>query len=190
MMHDITKYDGTTRRGFLKTGLGAAATAVAFPMMAGRASAHFPKKLAIDIEPDCDENTLDPDCHGVVPVAVLYTEFENDKRETVVFDPTERAMRYRFGAPDVVQSDGAKPVHDGHVEDVNGDGHDDLVLHFPIEETGFDGDESVGTLVWEREEGGHGYSGTDQVTIVGQSDASESYGLVGSIRQWYGFAWD
>lgn len=167
MTRDITNHTDTTRRGFLKTGLGVAATAVAVPMLAGRASAHFPDRLAIDIKPDCDENTLNPDCHGVVPVAVLYTEFENEKGETVVFDPTERAMRYRFGAPDAVESGGgARPVHDGHVEDVNGDGHDDLVLHFPMEETGFDGDESVGTLLWEREGGEHGYSGTDNVKIV------------------------
>ena len=189
MTRDATKRTDTTRRAVLKTGIGAAATAVTVPMMAGRASAHFPDRLAIDIEPDCDENTLNIDCHGVVPVAVLYTEFENEKGKTVVFDPTERAMRYRFGAPEVVESgDGARAVHDGHIDDVNDDGHDDLVLHFPMEETGFTGDESVGTLLWERKEGGHGYSGMDDVMIVGQSSVSESYGWVGSLMQWYGFA--
>lgn len=36
-----------------------------------------------------------------------------------------------------------------------------------MEETGFDGDETTGKLVWERDESGeHGYSGTDEVTIT------------------------
>jgi hypothetical protein len=168
MTRNSTRHTGMTRRAVLKTGLGAAATAAAVPMMTGRASAHFPETLAIDIKPGCDENPINPKSRGVVPVAVLYTKFESDGK-TVVFDPTERAVRYRFGAPEAVESGGgARPVHDGHVEDVNNDGHDDLVLHFPMDETGFDGDESVGKLLWERtESGSHGYSGTDQVTIVG-----------------------
>lgn len=90
------------------------------------------------------------------------TEFTDEDGETVRFDPTEEAVRYRFGAPAVVEDGGARPVHDGH--DTDGA----LVLHFPMEETGFDEDSTEGRLVWERDESGeHGYSGTDEVTVTG-----------------------
>lgn len=157
------------RRQFLKTGIGAAAATVAVPILSGRAAAHFPNKLEIDIKPGCETNTINPSAEGVIPVTVHYTEFKDENGQTVVFDPTERAVRYRFGAPDTVeQGGGARPVHGGHCEDVDGDGHDDLVLHFPTQKTGFNGNDSTGTLLWERDETGeHGYSGIDSVTIVG-----------------------
>ena len=148
------------RRGFLRASTGLAATAVGIATLSGQVAAHFPSDLEIDITPGDDENSINPDSHGLIPVAVLQTD---------EFDPTSEDVRYRFGAPDVVSSGGgARPAHDGHVEDVDGDGRADLVLHFPTDETGFDGDESEGRLEWERtEEGTHGLSGTDSVTTVG-----------------------
>lgn len=140
---------------------GLAATAVGIATLSGQVAAHFPADLTIDIKPGSEENPINPDSRGVIPVAVLQTD---------EFDPTSEDVRYRFGAPDVVaDGGGARSAHGGHVEDVNGDGNDDLVLHFPTEETGFDGDESEGRLEWERTEAGHhGLSGTDTVTIVGR----------------------
>lgn len=150
----------SSRRGFLGSCTGVAATAIAVPALSGSVAAHFPEDLEIDIEPESEDNRINADSNGHIPVAVLQTE---------AFDPTAEDVRYRFGAPDVVsEGGGARPAHDGHVEDVDGDGDDDLVLHFPTEETGFDGDEEEGRLEWERdEEGEHGLSGTDDVTVVG-----------------------
>ncbi|WP_248898247.1 hypothetical protein [Haloplanus halobius] len=149
------------RRGFLRVSAGLAATGVGIASLSGNVAAHFPSDLAIDIKPGSDQNSINPNSKGVIPVAVLQTD---------EFDPTSEDVRYRFGAPDVVgDGDGARPAHDGHVEDVDGDGRDDLVLHFPTDKTGFDGDESEGRLEWERTESGeHGLSGTDTVTIVGR----------------------
>lgn len=130
-------------------------------VLGGQAAAHFPAELDIDVAPGSGDARINPDGRGVIPVAVLATD---------EFDPTTEDVRYRFGAPDVVgDGGGARSAHDGHVEDVNGDGRDDLVLHFPTEETGFDGDDSEGRLEWERDEtGNHGLSGTESVTIVGR----------------------
>ena len=149
------------RRGFLRASTGLAATTLGIVSLSGQAAGHFPASLAVDIKPGSEYNPVNPNSHGVIPVAVLQTD---------EFDPTSEDARYRFGAPDVVADDGgARPAHGGHVEDVDGDGRDDLVLHFPTSETGFDGDESKGRLEWERtEEGTHGLSGTDTVTIVGR----------------------
>lgn len=169
-----------SRRSVLKMGLGVAVGSGMFGLVSQRAAAHFPDELAIDIKPGSDRNPIAMGCHGVVPVAVLRTTFEVDG-STTVFDPTDRAVRYRFGAPATVENgDGARPIHGGHAEDREAlrassreaqpgdcEGHKVLVLHFPIEQTGFSKDSSVGKLLWERAENGeHGYAGTDQVTVL------------------------
>ena len=158
------------RRRFLKAGTGAAVAAIGLPTVSGVAAAHFhgsdKATLNIDIKPDSTENTINPKSEGVVPVAVLHTE---------EFDPTSQNVNYRFGAQDVVANGGgARPIHDGHATDVNGDGQCDLVLHFPVEDTGFDGDETVGHLHWEKGEKGahHGLGGSDAITIVGSEKQS------------------
>lgn len=160
----------TTRRRILKTGVGAVATAGILPIVSGTAAAHFPDQLQIDIKPGCSRNNLDPERSGVVPVSVLVTEFTDENGETVRFDPTENDVRYRFGAPGVVEDGGgARPAHCGHAQNENEDGNTALLLHFPMEETGFDGDTTEGKLIWERDESGeHGYAGTDDVTITGR----------------------
>lgn len=161
---DDTK--STTRRRLLKTGIGAVAAVGGIPVSSTRAAAHFPDRLEIDIEPGCEKNTIDPRTDDVVSVAVLPTEFADENGETVRFDPTEEAVRYRFGAPAAVEDGGgARPTHDGHETAVGDDCA--LVLHFPLAETGFEADATEGTLVWERDESGeHGYAGTDDVTIT------------------------
>ena len=167
-----TESASLTRRRILKTSAGAAATAIAVPAASGVAAAHFhgPDKSAIniDIKPESDTNRIDLQSQGVVPVAVLPTE---------EFDPTNENVNYRFGAPNVVeQGGGARPLHDGHIKDVDGDGNCDLVLHFPVENTEFDGDEEVGALHWEKGKEGahHGLGGSDHVTIVGAENAAQS----------------
>lgn len=149
------------RRTFLRASTGLAATGLGIAALGGTAAAHFPAGLDVDVKPGSDDNPVNPDAGGVIPVAVVQTDD---------FDPTSADVRYRFGAPDVVaDGGGARPAHGGHVEDVDGDGRNDLVLHFPVAEAGFDGDESAARLEWERDEtGAHGLSGMDIVTIVGR----------------------
>lgn len=123
-------------------------------------------EVGIDVKPCSDPNAINPRSKGVVPVAIEHTDD---------FDPNDPASgvdvdSLRFGAPEVVDAGGgAEPAHDGHVEDVvpcEGDGDDDLVVHFPTEDTGFDGDEDDGRLEGETEDGTP-LSGEDSVKIVG-----------------------
>lgn len=150
-----------TRRTMLKTTAGSTAAASGLAILTGSAAAHFPQELSIDIKPGSNDAPINPRSNGVITVAVL---------RTAEFDPISEDVRYRFGAPEVVgEGGGSQPAHGGHVEDVNGDGQDDLVLHFPASGTGFDGDESEGVLHWDRDESReHGLSGRDSVTIVGR----------------------
>lgn len=158
---DETNRHQTGRRRLLKAGAGVAVTAFAVPTLSGTAVAHFPPKLEIDVKPGSESNSINPRSCGVVPVAVLRTD---------EFDPTSEDVRYRFGAPESVASGGgARPVHEGHVEDVDDDGSDDLVLHFLMQDAGFDGDESEAELRWERDESGeHGLAGRDDVKMAGR----------------------
>ena len=78
--------------------------------------------VRIDVKPGSDPNAINPRSKGVIPVAVLGSvDFDATLVDfsTVAFGPGE-----------------ASPVHGGHVEDVNGDGFFDTVLHFKTQETG------------------------------------------------------
>lgn len=149
------------RRRFVALGASAVAATAGVTAFGGQAAAHFPEDLEIDVRPASEHNPIEPDSRGIVPVAVHQTDD---------FDPTEEAIRYRFGAPDVVaEGGGVRPIRDGVPVDVDRDGSDDLVLFFPTDEAGFDGDEESARLVWEKSpEGTHGLAGTDDVTIVGR----------------------
>lgn len=74
------------RRGFLKTSGVAITAAIAIPTTSGVAAAHFrgPDKptLEIDVKPGSDDNTINLNSEGVVPVAVLQTDEFNRRART------------------------------------------------------------------------------------------------------------
>jgi len=78
-------------------------------------------EVLIDIKPDSAENPVNVRSKGVIPVAVLSTDdFDATSiaNETVAFGPG-----------------GAAPVHGGHIEDIDGDGYPDMLLHFSMQES-------------------------------------------------------
>jgi hypothetical protein len=112
-----------------------------------------PREVAIDIKPGSADNPINPRSAGVVPVAILTT----DTFDATTVDPSS----VEFGP------DGAIEAHRrGHIEDVDGDGDDDLVLHFNTRDAGIQcGDTSVtltGQTFSEQE-----VEGTDAITTVG-----------------------
>ncbi|MBT3435201.1 MAG: VCBS repeat-containing protein [Nitrospinaceae bacterium] len=108
--------------------------------------------LVVDIKPGSDKNPINLKSKGVTPVAVLSTEdFDANTLDTasLAFGPA-----------------GAAPKK-CHAEDVNEDGLDDLVCHFPTQDTGIgEGDESA-ELSGETEDGTPAV-GEDSVSIVPQ----------------------
>lgn len=116
--------------------------------------------VEIDIKPGSDPNAVNPRNRGKIPVAILHTDD---------FDPaTVDVSTVRFGDPeDIDAGNGAAPAHNGHLEDVDKDGDDDLVLHFPTQDAGFEGDEKIGELVGETNDG-DAIFGNDTVKLVGR----------------------
>ena len=123
-----------------------------------------PVPAAIDIKPGSDPNPINPKSKGVIPVAVLGSE--------EFYAPLVNFSTVEFGPGK------ASPVHDGHVEDVNGDGFDDMVFHFKTQETGIVCGNSDATLTGETT-GGPGFTGTDTVKTVGCNASKQDTSIKG-----------
>jgi hypothetical protein len=111
--------------------------------------------VEIDIKPGSFPNAINPNNHGVVPVAIL----SNEDFDATTVDPTT----VRFGL------DETEPVHKGscgHIYDVDHDGDLDVVFHFKTSETGIvKGDTSAYLTAYTYT--GVPISGSDSVKTVG-----------------------
>lgn len=108
--------------------------------------------VEIDIKPGSDPNAIEENNRGVIPVAILTTDD---------FDATSvDADTVRFGPA------GAEKMHpNAHIEDVDGDGDLDMVLHFWTRETGLSAGDTEATLTGQTL-GGMSIEGSDSVLIV------------------------
>jgi hypothetical protein len=80
-------------------------------------------RVAVDIKPGEVTNTINLRSQGVLPVAIL---------STLTFDArVVDALSVRFGPAQAREAHGR-----GLVEDVNGDGRPDLLLHFRTQDAG------------------------------------------------------
>jgi len=83
---------------------------------------------------------------------------------TEEFDPTASAVRYRFGAPELV-AEGRGPRSVYHeARDIDGDGREDLLLQFPTDDAELGGEEVAELRVDDDRTRQHGRSGIDDVT--------------------------
>jgi hypothetical protein len=94
--------------------------------------------MKIDIKPGSNPNSINPSSKGVIPVAILTTpQFDASlvDVETVRFGPAE-----------------ATPVQ-WDFEDVDGDGDDDMILHFRTQDTGISAGDTEAWLVGKTVDG-------------------------------------
>jgi hypothetical protein len=107
----------------------------------------------IDIKPGSFPNRVQPTSPGVIPVAILTTP---------TFDATTvDALSVEFGPKGAIEAHGR-----GHTEDVDGDGDDDLLLHFRTQATGIQCGDSSASLIGQTG-GGQAVQGTDSIVTVG-----------------------
>jgi hypothetical protein len=109
--------------------------------------------VVIDIMPVTIPNYINLKSKGVTPVAIL----TNNIFDATTVDP----MSVEFGP------NGAKEIHSkGHIEDADGDGDLDMVLHFNTKETGIQcGDTKVDLPA--KTTSGQDIAGTDAILTVG-----------------------
>jgi len=109
--------------------------------------------VAIDIKPGNERNPINPHSKGKLPVAIL----TDGAFDALQVDPTS----VRFGP------DQAGIAHaQGHVEDVDGDGDADLLLHFRARDTGIACGDTEATLTGETYDGQQ-IAATDTIKTVG-----------------------
>ncbi len=124
--------------------------------------------MDIDIKPGSDPNSLNLNGNGVVPVGIFGTDdFDvNDINVSTV----------RFG----VVGDEAMAVHSGHIEDLNGDGTDDMVLHFREGELGIPlatpGNTTLDLVLTGELNDASYFEGTDVVRITPNNSKSRGKG--------------
>ena len=109
--------------------------------------------VEIDIKPGSDPNSVNPKSMGLVPVAILGSD---------TFDVSDVDVTTLAFGPD-----GATPVHNGHLEDVNDDGFTDLVTHYKQKETGILKDDTEACLTGETT-GGTPIEGCDSIKTPGK----------------------
>jgi hypothetical protein len=112
---------------------------------------------AIDIKPGESPNSINPSSKGVVPVAILSAGLF----DASAVDPASVRLA---GATPRKRGDG-KPACD--LEDVNGDGRDDLVCYVKTQRLELRADDTTATLTAETFSGTP-VSGTDSVDVVGR----------------------
>lgn len=116
------------------------------PLITGSATAFFqdlafapapppgPLTVTIDIKPGSSRNPINVRSRGVIPVAIL---------TTATFDATTvDPDTVRFGPGMAEETHGR-----GHIEDVDGDGDDDLLLHFSTQDAAIPCGATSATLI-------------------------------------------
>ena len=92
--------------------------------------------VSIDIKPGTASNSINLKSKGVIPVAIL-----SDADFSAITEIDISTLR--FGPEGAESQDGASAAHKGHADDVNGDGYLDAVIHFPIQDTGIEPEDTV-----------------------------------------------
>jgi hypothetical protein len=120
-----------------------------------RILAELPAKITveIDIKPGSFPNTINPTSEDVIPVAVLTT----NTFAATTLDPTT----VRFGRTGTE----AAPVHSA-LEDVDGDGDTDMILHFNTHETAIQCGDTLASLAGKTFDG-QMIQGSNSITTVG-----------------------
>ena len=109
-------------------------------------------EVVIDIKPGGNPNSINLKSKGVIPVAILTTASFN----ATTVDP----LSVKFG------SNGATEAHGkGHLEDVDGDGDTDMILHFRTQDTGIAGGDTEACLIGETM-AGDSILGCDSINTV------------------------
>jgi len=122
-------------------------------------------EFTIDIKPGSDPNSINVRGRGRgnIPVAILSTSVADG--DAVDFDATTvDPLTVEFGPDEAGKAHPGQPL--GHIEDVDGDGDLDLLLHFSTADTGLACGDTEATLTGQIRGSEEVIAGTDSVKIV------------------------
>lgn len=128
---DVSEFDGLTVRLYFvefvaHSGLGPGQVEIdAVSLIVEEIETNQPP-MDIDVKPGSWPNSINLNGNGVVPVAIFGSQWLD------VNDIDSSTVSCGFTGIE------AQPVHNGHIEDINGDGSDDIVFHFREGQLGFD----------------------------------------------------
>ena len=109
--------------------------------------------VAVDIKPDTNPNSVNPNSSQKIPVAILTT----DTFDAVQVDP----LSVTFGVLPAIEAHSR-----GHIEDVDEDGDADLLLHFNTQDTDISCSDTEIWLFGETFDG-ESITGSDMINTVG-----------------------
>ena len=125
-------------------------------------------EIDIDIKPGSDPNSLNLNGNGVVPVGVFGTDTFH------VNDINVSSVGFGF------DGNNAAAVHSGHIEDLDNDGFDDMVLHFREGELAIPistpGNMTLDLLLTGELNDSTAFEGTDIIRITPNNDKSRGKG--------------
>jgi hypothetical protein len=128
-----------------------------------------PEELTIDIKPGSYPNPIDLKSKGVIPVAILTSA----TFDATTVDPSSVC----FGdAEDPSQRDCTEAHGRGHIQDVDGDGDLDLVLHYETGQTGIDLGDTQACLTGDTFDGITLPQGCDSIKVVPAKGAGGMHG--------------
>ena len=110
-------------------------------------------EITVEIKPGSSPNSINLKSKAVIPVAILTT----NTFDAIMVDP----LSVEFGPIGAAEAHGK-----GHIEDVNGDGKNDLVLHFNTQDTGIQCGQTSALLTGETFDGQE-IGGSDSIQTVG-----------------------
>ncbi len=146
----ILRYDGVT--GDFKSVVANTATSGYGPVMLAFRPLEV-VEVHIDIKPGSFPNSINPRSKGVIPVAILTTP----TFDATTVDP----LSVMFGPNGATEAHGR-----GHIEDADGDGDNDLVLHFRTQATGVQCGDTSASLTGQTGSG-QAIAGADSIVTVG-----------------------
>ena len=162
----LPDFPGRLALDFVPTGSPGPVSSVFFDLLTVSPVA---ESVSIDIKPGNTPNSVNPDSKQNIPVAVLTTE---------TFDATQIDPSTIVFGPDAAGESHAR----SHIEDVDGDGDADLVLHFRVQEAGIQCGDTEATLTGETFDGRQ-VTGADSVRTV---HCPEPEGVIYDFTQTFG----
>jgi hypothetical protein len=139
---------------------------IAAAVLCGAAQA---QSVVISIKPNAGStNTINPTSRGVIPVAIL----GSDTFDVGLVDDSTLLFGPRRSATGL----GAMAERSA-VEDVNDDGFDDLISHYPTEDTGFFNSDTLGCVTGQSVAGTF-FEGCDGVRVVNACGLGFELGLL------------